>query len=180
MPADTATALPMPPSGSGQPVHLLDRLNAVFKHRRVAGTTFLLVVTAMMVQTYSTIPLYQTSSRIEIQEERSTSLTSLGVNDPTWWQESEPYYRTQYQVLKSRELARRVVRRLHLENHPDFNGLAPQPRDPLTLMRQARASEFVRTRWCAVIVAATLFGALATNSAASLVVICSNTILSFG
>ena len=140
MPADTATALLMPPSGSGQPVHLLDRLNAVFKHRRVAGTTFLLVVTAMMVQTYSTIPLYQTSSRIEIQEERSTSLTSLGVNDPTWWQESEPYYRTQYQVLKSRELARRVVRRLHLENHQDFNGLAPQPRDPLTLIRQARAS----------------------------------------
>src|SRR6185436_176222 len=119
--------------GGGQPTHLLDRLNAVFKHRRVAGTAFLLVVTAMMVQTYSTIPVYQTSASIQIDDERSTSVSNLGVNDPTWWQESGPYYRTQYQILQSRELARRVVRRLHLENNPDFNGNARQPRDPLTL-----------------------------------------------
>jgi capsular exopolysaccharide synthesis family protein len=138
MPADTA-ALPLPPSGS-QPIHLLDRLNAVFKHRRVSGTAFLLVVTAMMVQTYSTVPVYQTSARLEIQDERSTSVGNLGVNDPTYWQETAPYYRTQYQILSSRELGRRVVRRLHLETHPDFNGNAPKPRDPVAMIRQARAS----------------------------------------
>jgi polysaccharide biosynthesis transport protein len=139
-PVDSAGALPMPAVSSAQSVHLLDRLNAVFKHRRVAGTAFLLVVTAMMVQTYSTIPIYQTSASIQIDDERSTSVSNLGVNDPTWWQESGPYYRTQYQILQSRELARRVVRRLHLEDHPDFNGNAPKPRDPITLIRQARAS----------------------------------------
>jgi polysaccharide biosynthesis transport protein len=139
-PADAAGGLPMPSVSGAQSVHLLDRLNAVFKHRRVAGTAFLLVVTAMMVQTYSTIPIYQTSAAIQIDDERSTSVSNLGVNDPTWWQESGPYYRTQYQVLQSRELARRVVRRLQLENNPDFNGSAPTPRDPITLIRQARAS----------------------------------------
>lgn len=139
MPADSQAALPMPPVGGGQPVHLLDRLTAVFKHRRIAGTAFALVVTAMMVQTYSTIPIYQTAARIEIQDERSTSVTNLGVNDPTWWQESAPYYQTQYEILRSRELARRVVRRLNLRDNPAFNGHAPQPRDPLTLVRQARA-----------------------------------------
>ncbi len=139
-PADAVGGLPMPAVSGAQSVHLLDRLNAVFKHRRVAGTAFLLVVTAMMVQTYSTIPIYQTSAAIQIDDERSTSVSNLGVNDPTWWQESGPYYRTQYQVLQSRELARRVVRRLHLENNPDFNGNAPKPRDPITLVRQARAS----------------------------------------
>ncbi len=139
-PPDAAGVLPMPAVSGGQSVHLLDRLNAVFKHRRVAGTAFLLVVTAMMVQTYSTIPIYQTSAAIQIDDERSTSVSNLGVNDPTWWQESGPYYRTQYQILQSRELARRVVRRLHLENNPDFNGNAPKPRDPITLVRQARAS----------------------------------------
>lgn len=138
--ADSQAALPMPPIGSGQPVHLLDRLNAVFKHRRIAGTAFVLVVTSMMVQTYSTIPIYQTSARIEIQDERSTSVTTLGVTDPTWWQESAPYYQTQYEILRSRELARRVVRRLDLKANPDFNGHAPQPRDPVALIRQARAS----------------------------------------
>jgi capsular exopolysaccharide synthesis family protein len=140
MPADTQAALPMPPVSASQPVHLLDRLNAVFKHRRIAGTAFVLVVTTMMVQTYSTIPLYQTSARIEIQDERSTSVTTLGVTDPTWWQESAPYYQTQYEILRSRELARRVVRRLNLKENPNFNGHAPQPRDPITLVRQARAS----------------------------------------
>ncbi len=140
MPADSQAALPMPPVGTGQPVHLLDRLNAVFKHRRIAGTAFVLVVTSMMVQTYSTIPVYQTSARIEIQDERSTAVTTLGAADPTWWQESAPYYETQYEILRSRELARRVVRRLNLKENPDFNGRGPQPRDPITLVRQGRAS----------------------------------------
>jgi capsular exopolysaccharide synthesis family protein len=139
-PPEGAAALPMPAVSGAQSVHLLDRLNAVFKHRRVAGTAFLLVVTAMMVQTYSTIPIYQTSAAIQIDDERSTSVSNLGVNDPTWWQESGPYYRTQYQILQSRELTRRVVRRLRLENNPDFNGNGPKPRDPITLVRQARAS----------------------------------------
>ncbi len=137
---DSQPALPLPAADAAQPGHLLDHLTAVIKHRRIAGTAFALVVTSMMVQTYSTIPTYQTSARIEIQDERSTSVTTLGVNDPTWWQESAPYYQTQYEILRSRELARRVVRRLNLKNHPDFNGRAPQPRDPLTLLRQARAS----------------------------------------
>jgi polysaccharide biosynthesis transport protein len=138
-PPDTGS-LPLPAVSGVQSTHLLDRLNALFKHRRVAGTAFLLVVTAMMVQTYSTIPIYQTSASLQIDDERSTSVSNLGVNDPTWWQESGPYYRTQYQVLQSRELGRRVVRRLHLENNPDFNGHAPAPRDPITLVRQARAA----------------------------------------
>lgn len=139
-PPDSA-AVGLPPSrSSGQPVHLLDRLGTIFKHRRIAGTAFALVVTAMMIQTYSTIPIYQTAARVEIQDERSTSVTTLGVNDPTWWQESAPYYQTQYEILRSRELARRVVRRLSLKDHPAFNGQAPQPRDPIALVRQARAS----------------------------------------
>jgi len=147
MPSDTTASVSLPTVSGTSPIHLLDRLNAVFKHRRLAGTAFLLVVTAMMVQTYSTIPVYQTSASLQIDDERSTSVSNLGVNDPTWWQESGPYYRTQYQILQSRELARRVVRRLHLENNPDFNGNARPPRDPLTLIRQARssASAFIRS-----------------------------------
>ncbi len=140
MPADSLAALPMPPVGGGQPIHLLDRLTSVFKHRRIAGTAFVLVVTSMMVQTYSAIPVYQTASRIEIQDERSTSVTNIGVNDPSYWQESAPYYQTQYEILRSRELARRVVRRLSLKDSPAFNGQGPERRDPLTLLRQARAS----------------------------------------
>src|SRR3954469_4563677 len=98
VPPDSSGALAMPPVGSGQPVHILDRFNAVFKHRRIAGTAFALVVTSMMVQTYSTIPIYQTSARIEIQDERRASVTSTGLTYPTWCRESALYYQTQYEV----------------------------------------------------------------------------------
>jgi polysaccharide biosynthesis transport protein len=138
-----ATATEQPPAsapGAGQPVHLLDRLTAVFKHRRVVGSVFVIVITAMMIQSYSTIPLYQTSARIEIQDERSISVGAIGVNDPMYWQESAPYFQTQYQILSSRELGRRVVRRLELHTHPAFSGQAPQPRDPLSVLRRSRAA----------------------------------------
>src|SRR5919199_521334 len=137
---DVSTASVPLPSVSSQPTHLLDRLNAVFKHRRIAATAFLLVVTAMMVQTYSTIPIYEAWSRVQIQDERTMQVATLNANDPAFWQESGPYYQTQYSILQSRELARRVVRKLDLQNSPLFNGSAPPPRDPLSLARQARAA----------------------------------------
>ncbi len=132
-------ALPLP-SSTPQSTHVLDRLNAVFKHRRLAATAFLLVVTAMMVQTYSTIPVYEAWSRVQIQDERTTQVGTLNANDPAFWQESGPYYQTQYSILQSRGLARRVVRTLDLQKSPLFNGSAPPPHDPLSLARQARAA----------------------------------------
>ena len=57
VPGEIARSAPLQlPTAAPQPMHVLDRLNAVFKHRRLAGVAFLLVVTTMMVQTYSTIP----------------------------------------------------------------------------------------------------------------------------
>ena len=126
------------PASTPQPMHVLDRLNAVFKHRRLAGVAFILVVTTMMVQTYSTVPIYQAFSRVQIQDERTVQVGSLNAND--FWQESEPYYKTQYEIIRSRGLGRRVVRKLNLQANPLFNGTAPPPRDPLSLARQARAS----------------------------------------
>ncbi len=136
---EVPSTLPLAAS-SAQPVHLLDRLNALFKHRRLAGTAFALVVTAMMIQTYSTIPIYQASSRVLIQDERTTQVANLNVNDPMFWQDSEQYYKTQYSILQSRSLAERVVKRLNLAHHPDFSGEGPRPHDPISLIRRGRAA----------------------------------------
>jgi polysaccharide biosynthesis transport protein len=136
---DSAPSVPLQP-GTGQQVHLLDRLNAIFRHRRLAGAAFVLVVAIVMLQTYSTIPLYRTSAQVLIQDERSTAIGNLNANDPMFWQESDQYYNTQYSILRSRGLAKRVVKRLQLQNHPLFNGTAPQSRGPLTVVREARQS----------------------------------------
>ena len=136
---ETAQAVSAPLSG-GQQTHLLDRLTAVFKHRRVAGTAFVLVVAVMMVQSYSTTPIYVTAARLEINDPRSISVQNIGIDDPRYWESTDTYNATQVQVLRSRDLARRVVQRMDLKNHPDFNGNKPRARDPITLVRQARAS----------------------------------------
>jgi polysaccharide biosynthesis transport protein len=135
----TETPILPAPSASAQSVHLLDRLTAVFRHRRIAGAAFAVVVGLMMLQTYSKIPLYKAGARVLIQDERTTAAVgSLNANDPVFWQDSEQYYNTQYSILRSRGLAKRVVRRLNLQNHPLFNGNGPQSRGPLTLIREAR------------------------------------------
>jgi capsular exopolysaccharide synthesis family protein len=137
LPPDTAPAVPLPPAG--QPVHVLDRLNAIVKHRRIAATAFLLVLGTMMIQSYSTIPTYLTSAQVEITDESTTPIGDMGVSETMNYPAVEAYYTTQYQVMRSREVGRRVVRRLNLGEHPLFNGSAPKPRDPLSLLRQARS-----------------------------------------
>jgi polysaccharide biosynthesis transport protein len=118
--------------------HPLDRLAALYRHRKLAAAALTVVVTFMMVQTYSTVPLYRASSQVLIQDERTTAVGNLNANDPMFWQESDQYYNTQYSILRSRGLAKRVVRRLNLQAHPLFNGSAPASRGPLSLIREAR------------------------------------------
>jgi succinoglycan biosynthesis transport protein ExoP len=127
-------SLPVP--GGAQPVHVLDRLAAIFKHRRIAGAAFVIVVGVMMVQTYSQVPMYRTSSRVMIQDERTVAVGNLNANE--YWQDTDPYYNTQYSILRSRGLAKRVVRKLQLQNHPLFNGTAPRREGVATMIGEAR------------------------------------------
>jgi polysaccharide biosynthesis transport protein len=127
-------SLPVP--GGAQPVHVLDRLAAIFKHRRIAGAAFVIVVGVMMVQTYSQVPMYRTSARVMIQDERTVAVGNLNANE--YWQDTDPYYNTQYSILRSRGLAKRVVRKLQLQNHPLFNGTAPRRQGVTTMIADAR------------------------------------------
>ncbi len=86
-------------------VHLLDRLSAIYRHRRLVITVFAVVVTVMMLQSYSTIPLYRSTARLLIDDERSTMVRGLDANDPVFWADPAPYYETQYRILASRALA---------------------------------------------------------------------------
>jgi capsular exopolysaccharide synthesis family protein len=102
-------------------VHLFDRLAIIIKHWKAALGVAMLVITGMMYQTYTTVPLYRAQARIQIDEEHTTAQTdfkepSLVYTDP------EPYYQTQYKILQGRDLALRAVKRLQLHTVPEFNG----------------------------------------------------------
>ena len=130
-----------------QPVHLLDRLNAVFKHRRLAGTAFALVVAVMMIQTYSTVPMYQTSARIQIEDEKVTNFSNLNPNAPTLFASDPTEYRkTQYSILRSRGLTKRVIASLGLTAHSSVFNEDARPRDPISLLREARTAASTSVR----------------------------------
>jgi capsular exopolysaccharide synthesis family protein len=135
---DLAGTRPLqPPMGATPSIHLLDRLNAVFKHRRLAATAFLIVVALMMIQTYSTTPIYQTQSRIEIDDEKTTNLSNLN-NTDLYWQDSSEYKKTQFQILHSRALAERVVQKMGMTAAGAQAAVPPKPHDPISLLRDAR------------------------------------------
>ena len=121
-----------------QDVHLLDRLGVIVRHRKLLLVVFGLTVAFLMLQTYSTAPVYRAHAQILIQDERSTAVTALKETDPAFWADPEPYYKTQYNILRGRGLARRVVRKLELQNVPEFNGRLPQPPGPLAAVAAVR------------------------------------------
>jgi polysaccharide biosynthesis transport protein len=114
-------------SASNDDIHILDRLAVIYRYRRIAVTVFVLATAAMMIQGYSNIRIFQARAQILIEDERSTAVPGISSNDNTYYEDPEPYYKTQYKILMGRDLTRRVVKKLHLENVPEYNGTAVAP-----------------------------------------------------
>jgi capsular exopolysaccharide synthesis family protein len=125
---------PGAPYASENDVHLLDRLAVLYRYRSVCITVFVLVTAAMMIQGYSNIQIFQAQARLLIEDERSTAIPGLQNDQNTYFEDPEPYYQTQYKILKGRDLTRRVVRKLHLETVPEFNGTKPPPPTPVSML----------------------------------------------
>ena len=92
----------------------------------------------MIIQGYSNVQIYQAQARLLIEDERSTAVPGLQNEQNTYYEDPEPYYQTQYKILKGRDLTRRVVRKLHLETVPEFNGTKPAPPTPLSMLRDLK------------------------------------------
>src|SRR5579862_1404094 len=122
---------PYAPEGE---VHLLDRLAVLYRYRRLCISVFILVTAAMIIQGYSSVQMYQAQGRLLIEDERSTAIPGLQNDQNTFFEDPEPYYQTQYKILKGRDLTRRVIKKVHLEQIPEFNGTAAPPPTPLTFL----------------------------------------------
>ena len=119
---------------------LLDRLTALYPHRHLVVSVFTIVVTLMMLQSYSTIPKYRATARLLIDDERVVRVAGMNSNNPTFWTDPEPYYATQYRILQSPGLAEYTVRQIDLSTAPEFTGEAPRQFGPLEAIRAARAT----------------------------------------
>ena len=125
-----------PPRYGSDSDHLLDKIAVIARYRRIAAAVCVLVSGAIMVQGYTQVPLFEAQARILIEDERSTAMPGITTPENTYWQDPEPYYNTQYRILRGRDLTRRVVKRLNLAAVPEFNGTATGPTGPVDLLRQ--------------------------------------------
>src|SRR5499426_4677514 len=108
-------------------VHILDRVAVLYRHRRVVVAVFVLTTAAMMIQGYTSLQLYQAQAQIMIEDERATAVPGLNNTENVFYEDPEPYYNTQYRILKGRDLTRRVIKTLDLATVPEFNGTAAPP-----------------------------------------------------
>src|SRR5262245_1954770 len=151
-PASGRALPPAGPPGSGRmyggptdEIHILDRLAVIYRYRRISLIVFVLATAAMMIQGYSNVRTYQAKAQILIEDERSTAVPGITSSDNTYYEDPEPYYKTQYKILTGRDLTRRVIRQLELEKVPEFNGTAVAPTGvPFLASLKQRVGQMVR------------------------------------
>jgi succinoglycan biosynthesis transport protein ExoP len=119
-------------------VHILDRIAVIYRYRQIAIAVFVLTSAAMMIQGYSSVQMFRAQGRLLIENERSTQVPGIGGQNEEFYEDPEPYFQTQYKILKGRDLTRRVIKKLNLDRVPEFNGTAKPPDTPLTLLRRGR------------------------------------------
>src|SRR5262249_13204661 len=131
----TPPSQPYAPEGE---VHLLDRIAILYRYRRICLAVFVLATATMMIQGFTNTPIYQARAQLEIQDERSTAIPGLSNTETQFYEDPEPYYNTQYKILKGRDLTRKVVKKLHLESVSEFNGTAARAPTPLTMIADGK------------------------------------------
>ncbi len=115
--------------------HLRDYWKVVSQGRWTILAIFVTVVGVTAAWTFLQTPIYNATAIVEVQPQARRLLaggdvSGLGAAGYGWFAE-EKYHNTQLEIIKSRDIARRVVRTLGLESHPRFQNL----RDPVEAFR---------------------------------------------
>ena len=105
-------------------IHLRDLWRVVVKRKWVVLSVFLIVVATALVVTLMATPMFRASITLKVEREASKVIDVKG--GPVLPEEygDLDFYRTQYELLKSRTLAERVVRHLDLRQRA---AAAPPP-----------------------------------------------------
>ncbi|MDN3511655.1 MAG: polysaccharide biosynthesis tyrosine autokinase [Candidatus Jettenia sp.] len=99
-------------------VHLLDYLKIIQKRMWICVIVFIAIVAGVVVYTFRTQPLYQTTARIMLeQKEFNVGIQQVLSEDKN----IDNFYTDQCEIIKSRLIAKKVIDVLDLKNHPGFN-----------------------------------------------------------
>jgi len=118
-----------------QEVHLRDYWKIVWQARWTVLAVFVIVVGLTAVWTFLQTPIYRATVTIEVQSKAQQisvgqDVSGLGAGSYGWLAE-EKYHNTQVEIIRSRDVARRVSTVLDLAGHPMFSQVA----DPISAFR---------------------------------------------
>lgn len=106
------------PRDAEEEVHLRDYLNVILRRKWILITFLVAVVTTVTIATFLMKPLYKSTVTIKIEKENPNILAFKDI--VSLERIEDDYYQTQYKMLKSRNLAKRVIRTLSLNTNPEF------------------------------------------------------------
>jgi capsular exopolysaccharide synthesis family protein len=95
-----------------EPLHLSDYLKVLSRRRWTVVSGFLTVMIAVVIYTFTATPIYRSRVQLLIENENPNVVSFKEVIDQE--KTTNDYYQTQYRILQSRSLARRVLTQLNL------------------------------------------------------------------
>ena len=100
--------------------HLLDYVRVLYKRRWLAGSVFLLVALSALLLALTATPIYEATTRLQIEIDAPNVVNFEEVIAENGRSVRSEYYRTQYEILRSRALARRTIDHLGLWDDSAF------------------------------------------------------------
>lgn len=94
-------------------IHLRDYLKVIYKRRYTVYTFFIIVCIIVIIGTLSSTPLYKATTKVLIEKVEPYNLSMMY---PYYMPYDPEFYETQYQLIKSKSVAEKVVKMLSLEN----------------------------------------------------------------
>ncbi|OHE55095.1 MAG: hypothetical protein A2027_03310 [Thermodesulfovibrio sp. RBG_19FT_COMBO_41_18] len=117
-----STSLNLAPEEKEEEIHLRDYLHILLRRKWTFITFFIVIITTVLIGTFMTTPIYRSTATIKIDRENPQVLKFEDIYKIEMGEDD--YYQTQYKILKSRNLAKRVIRTLKLGEEPEFGGNA--------------------------------------------------------
>jgi polysaccharide biosynthesis transport protein len=98
---------------------LHDYLRIIVKRRNTVLAVFLVILALTALKTFTATPIYQSTIQILIERQPPRVLETQ--TQPSYDYYSEEFYQTQYKLLESRALAKKVAAKLDLRSRPPYS-----------------------------------------------------------
>ncbi|MGA1794816.1 MAG: GumC family protein [bacterium] len=111
----------VPKTSPEEEISLRDYWLVVSKRRWSVITVFVIIVVLTTITSFHATPIYRATTRLQIDSENPNIISIDEVMNVS--PSDRDYQQTQYQLLQSRSLARKVIEELDLANSPEFTSI---------------------------------------------------------